>query len=129
MMVRSDQSRSCGHISSGKPSSQPIIFAGNGAARSATTSTSRFASAASSRSRRGRVSDIPSETTRVAAMTSGGGLQGQAFLITGGGSGIGYACAAALAAEGATVTICGRTEEKLAAAADALGVRHVVADV
>src|SRR4051812_10314925 len=62
-------------------------------------------------------------------MTSGGGLQGQAFLITGGGSGIGYACAAALAADGATVTICGRTEEKLAAAADALGVRYVVADV
>ncbi len=43
-----------------------------------------------------------------------GGLEGLAFLVTGGGSGIGRACAMRLAADGAAVTICGRTESKLA---------------
>jgi NAD(P)-dependent dehydrogenase (short-subunit alcohol dehydrogenase family) len=72
-----------------------------------------------------------------------------AALVTGGGSGIGLATAARLAADGATVTVCGRTESKLAdavraidAAADAAGragtdggtphggrARYVVADV
>jgi NAD(P)-dependent dehydrogenase (short-subunit alcohol dehydrogenase family) len=42
-----------------------------------------------------------------------GGLEGKAALVTGGGAGIGWACAAALAADGATVTICGRTESTL----------------
>lgn len=68
---------------------------------------------------------------------STGGLEGKAFLVTGGGSGIGRACAAALAADGAAVTICGRTESKLKEAAarivPALGhggsVQTVVADV
>ncbi len=41
---------------------------------------------------------------------------GQHAFVTGGGSGIGLACAAAFGAEGATVTIIGRNEEKLAAA-------------
>jgi NAD(P)-dependent dehydrogenase (short-subunit alcohol dehydrogenase family) len=52
-------------------------------------------------------------------------------LVTGGGTGIGRACAARLVADGAVVTICGRTESKLAEAADSLGpaVRYVVADV
>ncbi len=50
MIVRSDQSRSRGHMSSGKPSSHPIIRAGSGAARSATTSARPFASAPSTRS-------------------------------------------------------------------------------
>ncbi len=64
-----------------------------------------------------------------------GVLTGKAALVTGGGTGIGAACAQALAAEGATVTICGRTEEKLVAAiaemTPAFGgsVNHVVADV
>lgn len=62
-------------------------------------------------------------------MTAAGGLDGQSFLVTGGGSGIGYACAERLAADGAVVTICGRTEAKLADAAERLGARHVVADV
>ena len=48
-----------------------------------------------------------------------GGLEGCAFLVTGGGTGIGAAAAEALVADGGTVTICGRTEEKLVAAADA----------
>ena len=43
-----------------------------------------------------------------------GALEGQGVLVTGGGTGIGRACAAALAADGAVVTICGRTEATLA---------------
>ena len=35
------------------------------------------------------------------------------ILITGGGTGIGKACAAEMYSNGALVTICGRTEEKL----------------
>lgn len=41
-------------------------------------------------------------------------LEGVGALVTGGGSGIGLACAARLAADGATVTICGRSEDRLA---------------
>ena len=66
-----------------------------------------------------------------------GGLEGMAFLVTGGGTGIGRACAAALAADGAAVTICGRTAERLEDAAQRIeatagfggSVRIVVADV
>jgi NAD(P)-dependent dehydrogenase (short-subunit alcohol dehydrogenase family) len=43
-----------------------------------------------------------------------GGLEGMAVLVTGGGTGIGAACARRAAADGAAVTICGRTESKLA---------------
>jgi NAD(P)-dependent dehydrogenase (short-subunit alcohol dehydrogenase family) len=58
-------------------------------------------------------------------------------LITGGGSGIGLACAKRLAADGAHTTICGRTEARLASAADEISnaaaagaqVQYVVADV
>ena len=66
-----------------------------------------------------------------------GGLEGKAFLVTGGGTGIGRACAAALAADGAAVTICGRTESKLKDAAERIAavqgnggsVQAAVADV
>lgn len=66
-----------------------------------------------------------------------GSIEGFATLITGGGSGIGEAAAAKLAADGAHVTICGRTEDKLvgaveriaAGAAGGVTVQHVVADV
>jgi NAD(P)-dependent dehydrogenase (short-subunit alcohol dehydrogenase family) len=69
--------------------------------------------------------------------TTGGGIEGWSILVTGGGSGIGLATAARLAADGAHVTICGRTEQKLidaveritASAADGATVTHVVADV
>jgi NAD(P)-dependent dehydrogenase (short-subunit alcohol dehydrogenase family) len=47
-----------------------------------------------------------------------GNLAGKAVLVTGGGTGIGHACAAALAADGARVTICGRTESSLVASAE-----------
>lgn len=58
-------------------------------------------------------------------------LEGHGVLVTGGGTGIGKACAAALAASGAHVTICGRTEDRLIAAAAEIDgeVRHIVCDV
>src|SRR5579862_9621480 len=64
-------------------------------------------------------------------------IAGRTALVTGGGSGIGFASAARLAADGAYVTICGRTEGKLAEAAQRIGsstggggsIRYVVADV
>ena len=70
-------------------------------------------------------------------MSQSGGLEGTAAIVTGGGTGIGRACATRLAADGAAVTICGRTESRLAEAADNIrtaaanggSVRYVVADV
>ena len=68
----------------------------------------------------------------------GRGIAGWSILVTGGGSGIGLATAERLAADGAHVTICGRTEQKLAdadgadrgrGAAAAPRSRYVVADV
>ena len=64
-------------------------------------------------------------------------VQGLAALVTGGGSGIGLGAAARLAADGAHVTICGRTEDRLQAATEQLTrdaapgvtVRYAVADV
>ena len=63
-------------------------------------------------------------------------LDGYSVLVTGGGSGIGEGCALALARDGAVVTICGRTVDKLDAAAarirDAVpgaGVHVIGADV
>jgi NAD(P)-dependent dehydrogenase (short-subunit alcohol dehydrogenase family) len=61
---------------------------------------------------------------------SSGGLEGATALVTGGGSGIGLACAQRLAADGARVTICGRTLEKLESAAKNIeGCRAVAADI
>lgn len=61
-------------------------------------------------------------------------LQGQVALVTGGGSGIGAAIATRLAAHGARVAICGRTQAKLDAMAERIGAAGgealaVVADV
>jgi NAD(P)-dependent dehydrogenase (short-subunit alcohol dehydrogenase family) len=55
-------------------------------------------------------------------------LTGRRALVTGGSRGIGRAVAAALTAEGAVVTICGRTAATLEAAAAELGAHAVVAD-
>jgi len=61
-------------------------------------------------------------------------LDGHSALVTGGGSGIGLACAAHLAHDGATVVLAGRTPDKLAAGAKQLrsegaDVHTVVCDV
>jgi len=65
-----------------------------------------------------------------------GGLEGRNALVTGGGSGLGLACAKRLRDGGATVTIIGRTEGRLVTAAEQLDlidspgeVRWHVADV
>lgn len=64
-------------------------------------------------------------------------IRGRTALVTGGGSGIGLASAARLAADGAHVAICGRTEDKLSKAEAAIAptvgdggsIRSIVADV
>lgn len=56
-------------------------------------------------------------------------LQGKTAVVTGGNSGIGYASAEKLKAKGANVIITGRSEERVAKAAEKLGVRGIVADV
>jgi len=64
-------------------------------------------------------------------------LDGRSIIVTGGGTGIGAACAERLLADGARVTICGRTESKLAEVTERLaatagpdaGIGYVVADV
>ena len=48
------------------------------------------------------------------------GVEGQSFIVTGGSAGIGAACAARLLADGAMVTICGRSERRLHDAAEQL---------
>ena len=71
----------------------------------------------------GQRQEVPTSTAR--------SFTGTSVLVTGGGSGIGLGCARALVAAGATVTICGRTESRLAEAVDELGPTssYVVADV
>lgn len=56
-------------------------------------------------------------------------LAGRTVLVTGGGTNLGYASVAELRRCGAEVVICGRREEVLQAASDALGCTHLVADV
>ncbi|MGE0878824.1 MAG: SDR family NAD(P)-dependent oxidoreductase [Acidimicrobiia bacterium] len=47
-------------------------------------------------------------------------LEGRSIVVTGGGTGLGAACARIAAREGAAVTICGRTVSKLDAIAEAI---------
>jgi 3-oxoacyl-[acyl-carrier protein] reductase len=57
------------------------------------------------------------------------GLQGKSAVVTGGASGIGLACARALAGEGAAVVLADVNEEAAARAADELAAHYVAADV
>lgn len=61
-------------------------------------------------------------------------VNGKSIIVTGGGTGIGAACAKLLASSGAQVTLCGRTESSLTRVVDEItsagGIaQHVVADV
>ena len=69
-----------------------------------------------------------------------GGLEGLAVIVTGGGTGIGRACASRLARDGAAVTICGRRENLLVESVEQITsvieqsgsegrIQHIVADV
>jgi len=58
-----------------------------------------------------------------------GNLNGKIAVVTGGNSGIGYASAKHLKAQGAEVIITGRSAEKVQTAASELGVKGLVADV
>jgi len=55
-------------------------------------------------------------------------MSGRTIIITGASDGIGAAAARALSARGDTVVVVGRSPQKTAAVADALGVDHLVAD-
>src|SRR5580693_9201272 len=65
------------------------------------------------------------------------GITAKTTLVTGGGSGIGLGTATRFATDGAHVTICGRTEDRLARACEQIKtaagpgatVQYVVADV
>jgi NAD(P)-dependent dehydrogenase (short-subunit alcohol dehydrogenase family) len=56
-------------------------------------------------------------------------LAGKRALVTGGGRGIGAACARELAAAGATVVVCGRTAGEIEAVATELGGEALVVDL
>lgn len=56
-------------------------------------------------------------------------LAGKLALVTGGGRGIGAACARSLAAAGAKVIVCGRTQVELDATAKDIGGTAIVCDV
>jgi 3-oxoacyl-[acyl-carrier protein] reductase len=57
------------------------------------------------------------------------GLAGKSAVVTGGASGIGLACARALAGEGVSVVVADLNEEAAARAAEELAAHYVVADV
>jgi len=56
-------------------------------------------------------------------------ITNKTVLVTGGGSGIGYATAKLLSEKGNRVVITGRNEDKLAKAANELGINYIVSDV
>jgi len=76
----------------------------------------------------------PGPTPRVrvghtGVMSSPAPLAGQLAFVTGGGSGIGLACARALLADGADVVLAARNRDRLASAAEELGSEFPASDV
>jgi 3-oxoacyl-[acyl-carrier protein] reductase len=57
------------------------------------------------------------------------GLTGKRALVGGGGAGIGHGIATALAAEGATVALLGRTRDRVTQAASTLGGHAIITDL
>jgi 3-oxoacyl-[acyl-carrier protein] reductase len=57
------------------------------------------------------------------------GIAGRRAAVAAASSGLGYASAAVLAAEGAQVTICGSDEDRARAAAERIGAGYLVADL
>jgi 3-oxoacyl-[acyl-carrier protein] reductase len=57
------------------------------------------------------------------------GISGRRAAVAAASGGLGFASAAALAAEGARVTICGSDEQRAKAAAERIGAAYVVADL
>jgi 3-oxoacyl-[acyl-carrier protein] reductase len=57
------------------------------------------------------------------------GIKGKRAAVAAASAGLGYGSAAALAAEGARVTICGSDEGRAAAAAGRIGAGHLMADL
>src|SRR4051794_31264112 len=66
------------------------------------------------------VESVGSPTMTISDAASGRPLAGTSAFITGGGSGIGLECARRLVADGASVTIAGRSVGRLAGAATEL---------
>ncbi|MFI5757595.1 SDR family NAD(P)-dependent oxidoreductase [Streptomyces sp. NPDC051569] len=62
----------------------------------------------------------PAEENAAAVPAVAYGLRGRSFLVTGGSRGLGYAVARLLAAEGASIAICGRDTDTLAKASSEL---------
>ena len=60
-------------------------------------------------------------TVKIGAIETGKFLQGKKIVVTGGGSGIGYAMAKKFSSEGAHVLISGRNKEKLLQASKSIG--------
>jgi len=77
----------------------------------------------------------PQDAAKASTVFAPGLMKGKTIFVTGGGSGIGLGICMAYAELGANVGICGRTESKLAAAAEAIrragaaDVMYVQADV
>ena len=68
-------------------------------------------------------------TANICSITRSNILKGKSIIITGGGSGLGFAMAKRFVSEGAKVLITGRHEEKLAKSAKEIGCEYAVLDV
>lgn len=72
---------------------------------------------------------IINETANIHILSAGKSLIDMEIIITGGGTGLGYAMAKKFISEGAKVLITGRREDVLKAASEELGCSYAVLDV